>query len=105
MHNIMDRYFGHNNTQTECFDIVYAHTLCPQTWFTVLPPILVLELSRFSYNQSSSMAEKLHSRLTFDLTLSMDRYLERNREEVRLRRKEVATLKHKLQELRKRLIR
>ena len=76
-----------------------------QTWFTVLPPILVLELSRFSYNQSCSMAEKLHSRLTFDLTLSMDRYLERNREEVRLRRKEVATLKNKLQELRKRLIR
>ena len=49
------------------------------------------------------MAEKLHSQLNFDLTLSMDRYLVRNREEVRLRRKEVATLKHKLQELRKRL--
>ena len=35
----------------------------------------------------------------------MDRYLERNRDEVRLRRKEVATLKLKLQELRKRLSR
>lgn len=51
------------------------------------------------------MVEKLHSRLTFDLTLSMDRYLQTNQEEVRLRRKEVATLKRKLQELRKRLSR
>lgn len=51
------------------------------------------------------MAEKLHSQLTFDLTLAMDRYLERNREDVRLRRKEVAALKLKLQELRTRLSR
>ena len=49
------------------------------------------------------MVEKLHSRLKFDLTLSMDRYLEQNRDEVRQRRKEVATLKHKLLQLRKRL--
>ena len=49
------------------------------------------------------MVKKLHSRLTFDPTFSMDRYLEGNREEVRLRRREVALLKHKLQELRKRL--
>ncbi|CAI8024839.1 Ubiquitin carboxyl-terminal hydrolase 25 [Geodia barretti] len=76
-----------------------------ETWFTALPPILVLELSRFSFNQSSSTAEKLHSRLAFDQTLSMDRYLHRNREKVRLRRREVAALKHKLLELRRRLAR
>ena len=51
------------------------------------------------------MAEKLHSRLAFDQTLSMDRYLQRNRAEVRLRRKAVAALKHKLMELRRRLAR
>ena len=83
----------------------HDHVYIIQTWFTVLPPILVLELSRFSFNQTSSMAEKLHSRLSFDLTLSMDRYLERNCGEVRKRRKEVATLKHKLAELRRRLTR
>ena len=49
------------------------------------------------------MAEKLHSHLAFGQTLSMDRYLVRNREEVRLRRREVASLKHKLLELRRRL--
>ena len=49
------------------------------------------------------MAEKLHSLLAFDPTLAMDRYMEKNKEEVRKRRKEVGTFRHKLQELRKRL--
>ena len=51
------------------------------------------------------MAEKLHSRLAFHQTLSMDRYLQRNQAEVRLRRKEVALLKYKLLDLRRRLAR
>ena len=45
-----------------------------QTWFTHLPPILVLELSRFQFNQTSGQAEKIHNPLDFQQQLFMDRY-------------------------------
>ena len=45
-----------------------------QTWFTHLPPILVLELSRFKFNQQNNQAEKIHDHFTFDRELFMDRY-------------------------------
>ena len=45
----------------------------PQTWFTRLPPILVVELSRFKYNQTTGQAEKIHDQLSFDQILYMDR--------------------------------
>ncbi len=76
-----------------------------QTWFTHLPPILVLELSRFQYNQKSSQAEKLHNPLVFDRQLFLDRYLDRNKVEVRQRRREVAHLRGKMSNLQKRLLR
>ena len=45
-----------------------------QVWFTHLPPILVLELSRFKFNQQHNQAEKIHDHFTFDRELFMDRY-------------------------------
>ena len=44
-----------------------------QAWFSHLPPVLVLELSRFKYNQKSGQAEKIHDAFTFDRQLFMDR--------------------------------
>ncbi len=46
-------------------DCLEAYTSTPEVaqeaWFTRLPPILVLSLSRFKYNQSSGQAEKVRS--------------------------------------------
>lgn len=95
----------HNHTHLH--DSLGAYTFNPEvnqeTWFTHLPPVLVLSLSRFQYNQASGQAEKVHDRLKFDLQLCMDRYLEMNKQESRERRKEVMKLKSRLQELKGRL--
>jgi len=74
-----------------------------QAWFSHLPPVLVLELSRFKYNQKSGQAEKIHDAFTFDRQLFMDRYLVANKVESRQRRREVGKLKKKLADLEKRL--
>jgi hypothetical protein len=44
-----------------------------QLWFTSMPPILTLELSRFQYNQHLNEPEKIHARLEFPEVLYMDR--------------------------------
>lgn len=44
-----------------------------KTWFTRLPRVLVIELSRFNYNQTTGQTEKIHDQLHFDKTLFMDR--------------------------------
>lgn len=82
---------------------VVNHEMLQETWFTRLPPILVLELSRFKYNQQSSQAEKIHDPLLFDRTLYMDRYLEENKVVVREKRKDVKKLKERMKELQHKL--
>ena len=76
-----------------------------ETWFTRIPPILVLELARFKYNQTSGQAEKVHDKLNFDLKVHMDRFMEKNKVETRQRRKEVVQLRSRLNELDERLTR
>ena len=96
---------GHTHLH-DCLDAVtYTAELKQETWFTLLPPILVLELSRFQYNQASGQAEKVHDLLRFDMKMCLDRYLERNKEDTRRRRIEVKKLKEKLNELEGRLAR
>ncbi|XP_043194604.1 ubiquitin carboxyl-terminal hydrolase 25-like [Amphibalanus amphitrite] len=74
-----------------------------QQWFTVLPPVLLLELSRFHFDQALARTEKIHDRLTFPSEMYMDRYLEINKNMVTVKRAEIATLRQKLRQLRKRL--
>ncbi len=48
---------------THIHECLGAYTFNPEVqqeaWFTSLPPILVLSLSRFKYNQNSGQAEKV----------------------------------------------
>ncbi|XP_011404322.2 PREDICTED: ubiquitin carboxyl-terminal hydrolase 28-like isoform X1 [Amphimedon queenslandica] len=70
-----------------------------ETWFTHLPPVLVLELSRFKYNQLTGQAEKIHDSLSFDKTLYLDRYLHSNASQTRLLRKEMGLLRQKMRKI------
>ena len=63
-----------------------------ERWFTILPPVLFLELSRFQFNTSKGMAEKVNNILEFPQDIFLDRYLEINKDLVRKKRKEVKTL-------------
>ena len=66
---------------------------------------MVLELSRFQFNQASGQAEKVHDLLRFDMKTCLDRYLEKNKGETQKRRVDVKRLKEKLSELEGRLAR
>lgn len=70
-----------------------------ERWFTTLPPVLFLELSRFQYNQEKGMAEKINNFLDFPLVIYMDRYLEVNKNMTRSKRDEVKTLKEERERL------
>nr|XP_033797787.1 ubiquitin carboxyl-terminal hydrolase 25 isoform X2 [Geotrypetes seraphini] len=72
-------------------------------WFTELPPVLTLELSRFEFNQTLGRPEKIHNKLEFPSVLYMDRYMHRNREITRLKRDEIKRLKEHLTLLQQRL--
>jgi len=54
---------------------------CPviERWFTKLPPVLILELSRFQYNLKRNFVEKLHNQMDFPEILYMDRYMVQNK--------------------------
>ena len=66
-----------------------------ERWFTQLPPVLVLELSRFQFNTERKAAEKIHNRLEFSDKIFMDRYMHNNRDITRRKRDEVRRLKEK----------
>ena len=38
-----------------------------------MPPVLMVELSRFQYNKKSCLTEKKHDELSFDPIICMDR--------------------------------
>ncbi|KAM5140331.1 ubiquitin carboxyl-terminal hydrolase 28 [Mantella aurantiaca] len=63
-----------------------------ERWFTKLPPVLTFELSRFEYNQSLGQPEKIHNKLEFSEIVYMDRYLYRNKELIRKKRRDVRKL-------------
>ena len=74
-----------------------------ERWFTALPPVLFLELSRFQYNQERGMAEKINNFLDFPEVIYMDRYLEVNKNVTRSKREEVKKLKEQREKLKSQL--
>ena len=64
-----------------------------ERWFTQLPPVLFLELSRFQFNTERGVAEKVNNFLDFPDVIYMDRYLEVNKNITRSKREEVKRLK------------
>ncbi|EDV26154.1 uncharacterized protein TRIADDRAFT_55977 [Trichoplax adhaerens] len=72
-------------------------------WFLSLPPIFMLELSRFEFHSTLGRAEKIHSLLEFEQTLYMDRFLESNKDVTTQRQKVVYKLKKELKELKRKL--
>ena len=74
-----------------------------ERWFTKLPPVLVLELSRFHFNTERKAAEKIHNRLEFSEKIYMDRYMDTNKTITRRKRDEVRRLKEKRAHLKARL--
>ena len=40
-----------------------------QCWFSRLPPVMILELSRFEFDQTSKRVEKINDQLTFEQVL------------------------------------
>ena len=66
-----------------------------ELWFTKLPPVLFLELSRFQYNMERKTAEKIHNRLEFPERLFMDRYVSLNKAVTKVKREEVRALKER----------
>ncbi|XP_048837149.1 LOW QUALITY PROTEIN: ubiquitin carboxyl-terminal hydrolase 25-like [Brienomyrus brachyistius] len=72
-------------------------------WFTELPPVLTLELSRFEFNQALGRPEKIHNKLEFPPLLYVDRYMDKNKEVTRMKREEIRRLKEHLTLLQQRL--
>ncbi|GAB6019919.1 Centromere/kinetochore protein zw10 [Chamberlinius hualienensis] len=68
-------------------------------WFTQLPPVLLFELSRFQFNQQLGRPEKIHNRFEFPEVIYMDRYMEDNKNDVKLKRDEIKSLKQEREEL------
>ncbi|XP_040181964.1 ubiquitin carboxyl-terminal hydrolase 28 isoform X5 [Rana temporaria] len=74
-----------------------------ERWFTKLPPVLTFELSRFEYNQSLGQPEKIHNKLEFPEIIYMDRYLYRNKELIRKKRRDVRKLNRHIDYLHQKL--
>eukprot|EP00118_Oscarella_pearsei_P007856 m.39424 g.39424 ORF g.39424 m.39424 type:complete len:972 (+) comp32740_c0_seq1:82-2997(+) len=74
-----------------------------ETWFIHLPPVLILELSRFDFNQTEGKAQKIHNRMAFEEIMFMDRYMEENKEISHTKRQEEYKLKERLSLLEKQL--
>lgn len=94
---------GHTHLHDSLESATFDTEMHQQTFFTRFPSILVLELSRFQYNQATRQAEKVHDQLLFDLQLYVDRYLEENKAESCRRKLEVDQLRKKMRELKTRL--
>ena len=90
---------GHTHLHESLESATFDSEMDQQTFFTRFPSILVLELSRFQYNQATRQAEKVHDKLNFDLQLYVDRYLEENKLESCQRKMEVDRLRKKIREL------
>ena len=60
------------------YDVVVVFFV--QSWFTHLPPVMILELSRFEYSTDSKQVLKINDSLDFEKVLYMDRFLLENRD-------------------------
>ena len=66
-----------------CIQVIDSDQNCvlsgQERWFTTLPPVLFLELSRFQFNTSKGIAEKVNNVLEFPQEIFLDRYLQSNK--------------------------
>ncbi|KAK4298918.1 hypothetical protein Pmani_028776 [Petrolisthes manimaculis] len=74
-----------------------------ETWFKILPPVLIFSLSRYEYSHEKKRAEKVHNKFEFPEYLYMDRYMEENKKMVKEKHIKVAKLKSELNSLTKTL--
>ena len=74
-----------------------------ERWFTSLPPVLFLELSRFQFDRSRGVAEKVNNALEFPDVIYLDRYLEVNKAVTRGKREQVRRLVERRTALQKEL--
>lgn len=91
LHESVEGAMVHNNIESAELDEENTNT--QEHWFTRLPAVLILELSRFRFNQKSQQPEKIHNRLEFEENMYMDRYMKENRARVRELRKKIRKLK------------
>jgi len=80
------------STAYQAIDSGEGNTSGQERWFTTLPPVLFLELSRFQFNTSRGIAEKVNNILEFPEEIFLDRYLEVNKTVVRAKREQVRRL-------------
>ncbi|XP_042211161.1 ubiquitin carboxyl-terminal hydrolase 25-like [Homarus americanus] len=74
-----------------------------ETWFKMLPPVLIFSLSRYEYSHEKKRAEKVHNKFEFPEFLYMDRYMEMNKKIIKEKHIKVAKLKGELNCLKKTL--
>ncbi|XP_045615098.2 ubiquitin carboxyl-terminal hydrolase 25 [Procambarus clarkii] len=74
-----------------------------ETWFKMLPPVLIFSLSRYEYSHEKKRAEKVHNKFVFPEFLFMDRYMEINKKIIKEKHIRVAKLKGELNSLTKTL--
>eukprot|EP00743_Colponemidia_sp_Colp-15_P007033 GILK01007589.1.p1 GENE.GILK01007589.1~~GILK01007589.1.p1 ORF type:complete len:990 (-),score=185.29 GILK01007589.1:398-3367(-) len=68
-------------------------------WLKSIPPVLLLQLQRVSYDAEKQSLVKLHDRFTFEKTLFIDRFLESNKAEASLLRERLEALRVEHKEL------
>lgn len=74
-----------------------------ETWFKMLPPVLIFSLSRYEYSHEKKRAEKVHNKFEFPEFLYMDRYMEINKKNIKEKHIKVAKLRGELNSLTKTL--
>ncbi|XP_076044527.1 ubiquitin carboxyl-terminal hydrolase 25-like [Oratosquilla oratoria] len=78
---------------------ISGETVAPvqqETWFKILPPVLIFSLSRYEYSLEKQRAEKVHNKFEFPEYLYMDRYMETNKKIVKEKHQKSAKLREEL---------
>ena len=96
IHDSLERSMAYQTTQSDEAGGVISGQ---ERWFTSLPPVLFLELSRFQFNTSRVAVEKVNNTLEFGQEIYLDRYLEANKQLVREKREEVRKLVERREQL------
>lgn len=69
------------------------------SWFNLLPPVLIFSLGRYEFSQATLRTEKVHNKFEFPERLYMDRYMENNKVMVQQKHIQVAAIKKQLASL------
>ena len=74
-----------------------------EIWLSELPSLLTILLQRVKYDPITQSTQKIHSPFAFDKTIFLDRYLEKNKEEVRKRRSLAAVRMQRVEDIKRQL--